>query len=235
MPLPRSVLIALAFALGVAGCGDDPQPAAPVAVPAGAQPAGVYEYATEGSERIGGPLPGSHRYGPTSTVRIDVAGCGLTERWEAIPERSAEWRYCITGTTWRLESVTDHHEFFGQVERNSYRCSGRRVPRPAQIEAGFRWTDRCRARRVLAVARGEVVSIGPLTAAGARVDAVHLRVSTVFSGRATGAYVLDSWLRRSDGLLLRRTFESQTRVRSAVGVVPARERYSLRIRDLEPR
>jgi hypothetical protein len=237
MPLARPALIALALAvaLGAAGCGDGPQSPAPIATPAGVQPAGIYKYATEGSERIGGPLPGSHRYGPTSTIRVDVADCDLTERWEAIPERSAEWRYCVTGKTWRLESVTDYHEFFGQVERNAYRCSGRRVPRPAQIEEGFRWTDRCRARRISAVARGEVVSIGPLAAAGAQVDAVHLRVSTVLSGRATGAYVLDSWLRRSDGLLLRRTFESDTRVRSAVGIVPARERYTLRIRSLKPR
>ena len=235
MPLPRLALIVLAVALGVAGCGDDSQAPAPTTAPAGVQPAGVYDYATEGSERIGGPLPGSHRYGPASTIRVDVAGCDLTERWEAIPERSAEWRYCITGKTWRLESVDDYHEFFGQVERNSYRCSGRRVPRPAQIEEGFRWTDRCRARRTLAVARGEVVSTGPLAAAGEQVEAVHLRVKTVLTGRATGAYVMDSWLRRSDGLLLRRTFESETRVRSAVGIVPARERYTLRIRSLTPR
>ena len=46
---------------------------------------------------------------------------------------------------------------------------------------------------------------------------------------------MDSWLRRSDGLLLRRTFESETRVRSVVGIVPDRERYSLRIRSLQPR
>jgi hypothetical protein len=64
---------------------------------------------------------------------------------------------------------------------------------------------------------------------------VRLRIRTTFTGRVTGAYVMDSWLRRSDGLLLRRTFESETRVRSAVGSVPVRELYSLRIRSLEPR
>ena len=64
---------------------------------------------------------------------------------------------------------------------------------------------------------------------------MRLRIRTAFTGRVTGAYVMDSWLRRTDGLLLRRTFESETRVRSAVGSVPARERYSLRIRSLQPR
>ena len=186
-------------------------------------------------ERIGGPLPGRNRYEAKSTIRVDLSGCELTERWDARPARFAEWRYCITGDTWRLQSVTDHHEFFGQVEENDYRCSGRRVPRPALIKQGFQWTDRCRATRIAAVARGEVISIGPLAAAGKRVEAVRLRIRTAFSGRVTGSYVMESWLRRADGLLLRRTFESETRVRSLVGVVPDRERYRLRIRSLTPR
>jgi hypothetical protein len=228
------VVTASLLVLALTGCGDGGDGSGP-AHPEGVQPTGTYEYSSDGFERIGGPLPGRHRYGPTSTITVDLSGCDLTERWDARPERWAEWRYCITGDTWRLESVTDHHEFFGQTEENSYRCSGRRVPRPAEIEQGFRWTDRCRAPRISAVARGEVASIGPIAAAGVRVDAVHLRIRTAFTGRVTGGYVLDSWLRRSDGLLLRRTFESATRVRSAVGTVPDRERYSLRIRSLQPR
>ena len=230
----RPVLVAALLMLALTGCGDDSGGETP-ATPEGVQPEGVYEYATTGSERIGGPLPGSHRFRPTSTVAVDISGCDLTERWDALPERWAEWRYCLTGDTWRLDSVTDHHEFFGQIEEYSYRCSGRRVPRPARIRQGFTWTDRCRTSGHSAVARGEVMSIGPLPAAGQSVEAVRLRVRTAFSGRVTGGYVMDSWLRRTDGLLLRRTFDSETRVRSTVGTVPARERYSLRIRSLSPR
>ena len=230
---PAISAVVLVFALG--GCGGDSGGDSQPKRPAGVQPDGVYEYSTGGFEQIGGPLPGRNRYRTTSTVRVDISGCDLTERWDARPERWAEWRYCITGDTWRLESVTDHHEFFGQIEENSYRCSGRRVPRPARIGQGFRWTDRCRASRIAAVARGQVVSIGPVTAAGEQVEAVRLRIRTAFTGRVTGGYVMDSWLRRSDGLLLRRTFASATRVRSPVGIVPARERYSLRIRSLTPR
>lgn len=235
MPAARAAVTAFLLIVAFTGCGDESGDASAPARPAGVQATGVYQYLTGGFERIGGPLPGRHRYRATSTVRVDLSDCDLTERWDARPERWAEWRYCITGDTWRLESVTDHHEFFGQVEENAYRCSGRRVLRPAEIEQGFRWTDRCRASRIAAVARGEVVSIGPLSAAGTRVEAVRLRIRTTFTGRVTGAYVMDSWLRRSDGLLLQRTFESETRVRSAVGSVPVRELYSLRIRSLQPR
>jgi hypothetical protein len=233
--LPARTLLTTAFLLlALTGCGDDAGEGSAPAAPQGVQPEGVYEYSTAGGERIGGPLPGTHRFRATSTVAVDVSGCDLTERWDALPERWAEWRYCVTGETWRLESVTDHHEFFGQIEEYSYRCSGRRVPRPDRIQQGFTWTDRCRATRHSAVARGEVVSIAPVTAAGQRIEAVRLRVRTAFTGRVTGGYVMDSWLRRSDGLLLRRTFDSETRVRSTVGTVPARERYSLRIRSLSP-
>ena len=219
----------------LAGCGDgsSEEPQAP-ARPAGVQPQGVYRYATEGFERIGGPLPGRLRYPATTTITVDAFGCTLSERWEARPERYAEWRYCVTGRTWRLRSVTDYHEFFGNAQRRAYRCSGRAVPRPARIPEGFRWTDRCRARRTTAVARGEVLAIERVAVGGERVAAVRLRVRTRLGGDVRGSYEMDSWLRRSDGLLLRRTFESESRVQAIVGSVPAREEYELQLRSLRP-
>src|SRR5688572_25759970 len=135
----------LVLCLGACG-GEDAGTEPPAPPPAQTQPAGVYRYATEGFERIGGPLPGRLAYPATTTIAVAHSGCTLTERWEARPERYAEWRYCVTGTAWRLRSVTDYHEFFGNAQRRAYRCSGRAVPRPARIEEGFRWTDRCRAR-----------------------------------------------------------------------------------------
>ena len=219
----------------LAGCGDgsSEEPQEPTR-PAGVQPQGVYRYATEGFERIGGPLPGRLRYPATTTITVEAFGCTLSERWEARPERYAEWRYCVTGRTWRLRSVTDYHEFFGNAQRRVYRCSGRAVPRPAAIRPGFRWTDRCRARRTTAVARGEVVAIERVAAGGETVPAVRLRVRTRLGGDVRGSYEMESWLRRSDGLLLRRTFESQSRVQAIVGSVPAREEYELQLRSLRP-
>jgi hypothetical protein len=238
MPLCTRNLLALflcAPAALASGCGDEsggkPNPPAQ---PPGVQAPGVYRYATTGTERIGGPLPGRHVYPPTTTVTVEKEGCQLTERWDALPERWAEWRYCVTGGTWRLRGVTDHHEFFGQAERYSYLCTGRPVPRPAQIEPGFRWIDRCRATGTNAVARGLVVAIEPIEVAGSPQDAVHLRVRATLEGRVRGAYTMDSWLRREDGLLLRRTLSSATTVDSIVKNVPDRERYSLRLRSTRP-
>jgi hypothetical protein len=185
-------------------------------------------------ERIGGPLPGRLTYPATTTIEVARSGCTLTERWEARPERYAEWRYCVTGTTWRLRSVTDYHEFFGNAQRRAYRCSGRAVPRPARIEEGFRWTDRCRARSTTAVARGEVLAGARVSVNGKRITAIHLRVHTRLGGDVRGAYTMDSWLRRTDGLLLRRTFTSDSRVDAIIGAVPAHEEYQLRLRSLTP-
>jgi hypothetical protein len=230
----RCAALALLVLVPVA-CGNGDGDQAPTRPVANAQPEGVYRYATSGFERIGGPLPGRLAYPPTTTITVERFGCTLVERWEARPERYAEWRYCITDATWRLRSVTDYHEFFGNAQRRAYRCSGRPVPRPARIETGFRWTDRCRARRTTAVARGEVLGNEPVRVGGERVPAVRLRVSTRLGGDVRGAYVMESWLRRSDGLLLRRTFRSDTRVDAIVGSVPAHEQYELRLQSLTPR
>ena len=239
MPALHQLCAALAtcalLTLSLGACGDDgggqeprPQPDAQT------QPTGVYRYATEGFERIGGPLPGRLAYPATTTVAVGRSGCTLSERWEARPERYAEWRYCVTGTNWRLRSVTDYHEFFGNAQRRAYRCSGRAVPRPARIEEGFRWTDRCRARSTTAVARGEVLAGARVRVNGKRVAAVRLRVRTRLGGDVRGAYTMDSWLRRTDGLLLRRTFTGDSRVDAIIGAVPAHEEYELRLRSLTP-
>jgi len=224
-----------AVALSLGACGDkdggQERPARPVTK---TQPPGVYRYATEGFERIGGPLPGRLSYPRTTRITVERYGCTLSERWEARPERYAEWRYCVTGATWRLRSVTDYHEFFGNAQRRAYRCSGRRVPRPSRIPERFSWTDRCRARRTKAVARGEVVGNERVPVGARRVSAVHLRVRTRLGGDVRGAYTMDSWLRRADGLLLRRSFRSDSRVDAIVGSVPAHEEYELRLRSLTP-
>jgi hypothetical protein len=230
--VPLAACALLTLSLGACGGGDEATtPARPATT---AQPEGVYRYATKGFERIGGPLPGRLSYPGNTTITVNRFGCTLSERWEARPERYAEWRYCLTGDTWRLRSVTDYHEFFGNAQRRAYRCSGRAVPRPAQIEAGFRWTDRCRARKTTAVARGAVVGIERVRVKGERVTAVHLRVRTRLGGDVRGGYTMDSWMRRTDGLLLRRTFSSDSRVDAIIGAVPAHEEYGLQLRSLSP-
>jgi len=131
--------------------------------------------------------------------------------------------------------VLDFHEFFGNVERRTYRCRGRAVPRRDAIESGFGWTDRCRAGETVAVARGVVVGIEDVSVHGERIRAVHLRVRTQLNGDVRGAYTMDGPLVEGDGLLLRRSFVSDSLVDSIVGRVPAHEEYELRLRSTTPR
>ena len=192
------------------------------------QPAGVYEYATEGFERIGGPLPGRLTLPRRRrTIEVELSGCDLTERWEARPERWAEWRYCITGDTWRLRSVTDYHEFFGKLERAPTAASGaaRAATRTDRARASGGPTAAARGGST-AVARGEVVSHRRrLQRRRARSGRAPARAHAASAGDVRGAYMMDSWLRRTDGLLLRRTFSSETRrATRPSGACPAHER-----------
>jgi hypothetical protein len=75
-----------------------------------------------------------------------------------------------------------------------------------------------------------VIAVERVAVGGERV-----RIRRRLGGDVRGSYEMESWLRRSDGLLLRRTFESETRVDAIVGSVPAREEYDLRLRSLQPR
>ena len=94
------VLIPCALvALSLGSCGKDENGAETPKPAPGVQPQGVYRYATQGFERIGGPLPGRLSYPSTTTITVDSFGCTLSERWEARPERYAEWRYCVEGAT----------------------------------------------------------------------------------------------------------------------------------------
>ena len=147
MPLRTRTLLALSLCAPPAlasGCGGDVGGASPPLHPVA--PAGGRLRLRHRGDSSGSAArcPGATSIRPTTTVTVDGAGCELTERWDALPERWAEWRYCVTGDTWRLSVVTDHHEFFGQVQECSPLLRARRSP-PRKMKVGFRWTDRCRA------------------------------------------------------------------------------------------
>jgi hypothetical protein len=238
---PCPLLIFLALVLAAAwstGCGEEsgssaretPPPRAGAAV----QKPGAYSYATDGSDRVETFVSARHRYPSSTTVTVARRGCTLLERWDALPERWSESRSCVSGTRWRLVSLVDYHEFFGESIEQRYDCAGRFIPRPALVRIGFRWTDRCRAPGATATIDGRVVGTQRLAVAGKPAPTVLLRLRARLRGRIRGENVIDSWLLRSTGLLVRREVRSDTVVDSSVGRVKGRERYSLRLRSLDP-
>ena len=237
MRLRFRVAVAAAV-LCVAGCGgseDEQTPSPRPAAPADSQPIGVYSYATRGFERLSAVVASRHEYPSPSTVTVARTGCGVSERWEPRPERSAEWRFCLDGGRWRLDALLDYHEFFGQAVRQEFSCDGPFVPRAPTLPVGFRWTDRCRGAGARVTVRYEAIREQSIAVAGERVETVLGRAHAVLRGRIDGANRIDSWLARDNGLLVRRRVRSATAVDSPFGKVRDRERYLLKLQSLSPR
>jgi hypothetical protein len=222
-----------AAALWLAACGGadggESQP------PPDAQPLGVYSYATRGFERLSAALTTRHTYPRTSTVTVAATGCGISERWEPRPERSAEWRFCVEAKRWRLEDLLDYHEFFGQAVPQNFSCRGPFAPRAPTLPIGYRWTDRCSGAGSRVTVRYEAIREQPIVVGGTQVKTVLVRARAVLSGRIEGVNRLDSWLSRRNGLLVRRVVRSDTALDSPFGKVKDSERYELELRSLAPR
>jgi hypothetical protein len=102
------------------------------------------------------------------------------------------------------------------------------------VKPGFRWTDRCRGAGSRVTVRYTVVREQVLRAGGKRVRTVLVRARARLRGRIAGVNVIDSWLSRANGLLVRRAVTSATSVGSPFGKLRDRERYSLKARSLAP-
>jgi hypothetical protein len=230
-----AALAALTLSALGAGCGGSS--GGKGGEPAGdgtAQPEGVYSYATTGFERLSAAVASRHDYPHTSTVTVSPEGCGFSERWEPRPERSAEWRFCVDGTRWRLAVLLDYHEFFGQPVMQRFACRGPFVPRGPTVPIGFRWTDRCRGAGSRVTVRYRAVREQVQDVAGRPVKTVLVRARAVLRGRIDGVNRLDSWLSRENGLLVRRRVRSDTSIDSPFGKVKDRERYQLALRSTAP-
>ena len=169
------------------------------------------------------------------TVTVAAARCGYSERWEPRPERVTEWRFCTQGRRWRLAALFDYHEFFGQAVTQRFTCQGRLVPRPTVVRVGFRWTDRCRGAGSRVTVRYVAEREQVLRVGGAAMRTVLIRARARLRGRIDGLNAYDSWLSRTDGLLVRRRVRSATSIDTPFGKVGDRERYSLELRSLKPR
>ena len=231
----RSLAAAATAALALAACGDSDGGNSSPERPPDAQPLGEYTYETRGFERLRAAVSTRHTYPRTSTVTVAETACGVSERWEPLPERSAEWRFCVESKRWRLDALLDYHEFFGQAVPQNFSCEGPLAPRAPTLPIGYRWTDRCRGAGSRVTVRYEAVREEPIEVDGTSVDTVLVRARAVLRGRIDGVNRLDSWLSRRNGLLVRRRVRSDTALDSPFGSVRDRERYELRLRSLAAR
>jgi hypothetical protein len=193
---------------------------------------GVYSYVTRGSESFDAGLVGaSHDYGGVSTVTLEAADCGLSERWQVLVERWSEARICIGAEGSSLGWLRDHHDFFGQSRVAMYRCSGPMVPPAAELRRGRRWRTACSGESGTIATTTEVLEMTKVEVAGRSIPAIHVQARAAVSGENQGVTVREEWWRRADGLLLRR--DSRAEANAPGGQYE--ETVTLRLLALQPR
>ena len=195
-------------------------------------PAGVYVYATSGSEAISALGGRRHRYPARSTVTVAPGGCGMTLRWDVLTSRSNRYEICGRGKV--LAVWTETHRFVGQGDRTTWVCRATSWL-PADDTPGATSRYRCRGGDTVQRGTSTVVGEEPVSVGGAEVAAVHVRLAVVESGGARGPIAEERWLEPGSGLPLRITYAVTTKNASPIGDVTFSERYNLRLTSLEPR
>jgi hypothetical protein len=219
-----------------------PEPTAPTAptraarAAIGAQPEGVYVYATTGHETGGaGPARSRHDYPGQTTTTVQRAGCGTSQRWEPVEGRWDDVHSCVTGDTVKIVLYDTMHTFFGVSERHTYECHGDSWLRPPSTAPGFRWSFDCDSDRARTHTEARVVGIERVSVGGATVEAIHVRFDTTMSGATEGTNPSDYWLALHEPYLLRKSGRVDAKVHTDAGTLDYHEEYDVRLTSRTPR
>lgn len=191
---------------------------------------GVYRYATRGSESVQSVVGGTtHDYDGVSTITLSAGPCGELERWQVLDGRWAEVEACGE-TYW----VTEFHEFYGVGQKDSFRCRGASGSETLVLQPGARFSSSCESEESSILSAWRVVGFERVAVGGEPFEAIHLESRSTFEGESSGTARREEWRRRSDGLLLRLSSESDADS-SAGGGSHYEERYALRLLAETPR
>ena len=199
----------------------------------GGPAAGVYVYATGGSEKVDTFLSPSHTYPERTVLSVIPSPCGYVERWTPLEGRTTERELCVSASEVRLDHYREVHTFLGSEDVRDYVCSNDAVFFPTEVSLDTRWSFTCDAGHTAEMWSGGVVAIetrDPLLAG----DVIHLRFDTVLTGRTTGTSVKEFWLRESDGLLVRESVVNKSATDTAIGDVHYEETYLLELTNTTP-
>jgi hypothetical protein len=200
----------------------------------GEPPLGVYRYATRGSESTKTPiLSATHNYGGVSTIALSAGRCGERERWQVLDGRWTEVEACPPHGE-RLAALTEYHEFFGFGQEESLRCHGNAPTGPKSLRPGARFSNFCRTDNSSISSSSRIVGVERVPVGGQSFNALHIETRNAVEGDPSGTAKREEWRRRSDGLLLRRSAESDVDT-SAGGGSHYTERYTIRLLSATPR
>lgn len=213
-------------------------PAAPG--PVGVPVAGVYAFATTGSEVLRGTPLGdtSHDYPRETALVVRSTDCGFREQWVPLADRARELSLCRTDRGWQLDRARETRAFFGIDMPRELDCPASVLAVPLASPAPRRWTTTCAATgisQMTITTRSRVVGRERLEVAGRAISTVHVQDALRFSGETRGTATRDSWRRVRDGMLVRQSYREQTVAATHVGDVGLTDRYDLRLVSPTPR
>jgi hypothetical protein len=190
--------------------------------------AGVYRYATDGSEEL--DTRGSHRRFPQQTVQtVHHTDDGFRQVWEPIEERRDEHTLSTATDPPLLVTTATSRSFFGQQRDQRFTCT------PADTGArGWKvsCTDDDGTTRMTVTTRVEGTERRSVR--GTDVEVVRLGVVAELSGATEGRRTSTTWTRAGDGLLVAAEVEGEVETEGPFGPVRYRESYTLDLLDLEP-
>lgn len=201
----------------------------------GPPPEGVYAYGTRGGESIS--LTGArHEYPPETyaTVRRG-SGCGWVFEHRIVEEHVERSTLCSARAELLLLGETVTVTFFGQRNTSDWRCEPPQVvARPADASGAVR-TSRCHGEDGETSSRISSLGVERLRIGARSVDALHVLIESVVSGRAEGTARTEQWLDPGTGLLLRSVRHVETSAREFGATVTYREDATFELTSLASR
>lgn len=197
-------------------------------------PAGVYLYATTGTESISALGGRRHRYPRRSSLTVTAGGCGMQLRWDVLRTRRTTWEVCPEDDGQRLAESVEAHNFVGRDDVTRWRCDAT-AWLPSDLTAGSATPHRCDGGDTVQRGLVTVIGVETLTVAGVPVETVRLRVDAAETGAARGPLLEERWLEPATGLPVRIRYRVRTENASPIGDVTFEERYELRLLSLRPR
>lgn len=212
---------------GTADEGTQPEPAFPAV--------GVYVYETTGFEKLDALGGSRHDYPSETTIVLRRSDCGITESWQPLEGRVDVRQLCEAPGRHRLDWYESTRSFFGQSDSRRLDCDDDASSLVVGAAPGDVYEFRCSDPNTDARNRAEVLGRERITIGGEAVEALRLRAVSGVTGDSRARSVIESWIRPSDGLTLKRVSTLDGTSPGPGGDVSYHEEYSLTLRSLAPR
>lgn len=196
---------------------------------------GVYEYETEGEERIDALGGATHTYPALTTMTYTSTDCGYRTRWDVFEERFDELDLCIPPEGETVDTSRQYREFFGFAQDQTLRCDRDVLVRTEPPILGETRTTPCTSDGTKAEMNVTVVGVEPVEVGGEPIDALHIRLETVLTGSVRGTSELDYWADPVTGLVFRQETTVKSEADSPLGPTHYDEHYTVHLVSRTPR